>query len=378
MNKILFISLLFNLFLSTSIFAQEKDINHQKSEISIASALATIDLIRSVQNGEKATEADWEKLFSTDGFKYYFEKTAVKEEKQMIKNAIILCFDKTMQDKRDSLLALPLNEVDAHGYSLLVIHNFYKLSTCLNEVEKFMKNVDFKSVMDKAREVVKTFLPPEARNANVAPFSLYLIATLAEIKVSGLFVFFDMNLAKDYSEDNIANLLAHEYHHYYRGLGLQKMFEKYQPTNDILLEVLNEIHREGTADLIDKPAYPMEKMDYPASIIKAYVQDFEGTPSKLEQIDLITQNFLRNPTDEAKKAYNGIGGMIPFGGHSTGYYMSLVIRSQLGIEPIIETYCDIQGFVKLYNEAAKKTGSEYILSDIFMNHIDRLLRGESK
>ncbi len=352
--------------------------DHPQRKSSATSALATIDLIRSVQKGEKLTDADWEKLFSTDGFKCYFERTAAKGEKQMIKNAIILCFDKTKQSERDSLLALPLGEVDSRVYNLMVVHNFYKLSTRLDEVEEFLKNTDFESMMDKAQDVVKTFLPPEAGEAEINPFNLYLIATLGEAKVSGSFVFMDMNYAKDLSDSNTINLLAHEYHHNYRGIGLAKMFESNPPAQDILLVALNEIHREGTADLIDKPSSPMEEMDYPASLINAYLQDLKNTPAKLKQIDLITQNYLEEQTDETKKAYNEIGSMIKFGGHSNGYYMATLIKNQLGIEPIIKTYADIQSFIKLYNEAAKKAGNEYVFSDIFINHVDRLFKGEGK
>jgi hypothetical protein len=82
-------------------------------------------------------------------------------------------------------------------------------------------------------------------------------------------------------------VLAHEFHHNYRDMKIPGTLK------NPLLNVINSIHAESIADLIDKNGIPFTHLGaYGSEMLELYTQDFLNTAKTLKQIDSIVQLYL--------------------------------------------------------------------------------------
>jgi hypothetical protein len=71
-------------------------------------------------------------------------------------------------------------------------------------------------------------------------------------------------------------------------------------------------------------------------------------------------------------AYKNLPALISMGGHPNGFYMANLIRKELSLEEVINTYANPIEFIKTYNKAAQKAKNEYVFSRQFMEYLDNI------
>ena len=67
--------------------------------------------------------------------------------------------------------------------------------------------------------------------------------------------------------------------------------------------------------------------------------------------------------------------LLDFGGHPQGFYMSSLIKEELGLEPVINSFDNPVTFFRLYNQAARQSeDDEFVFSEKAMNYLESLER----
>ena len=121
---------------------------------------------------------------------------------------------------------------------------------------------------------------------------LFLICSIPDASVRNHSVLLDLNLAMDMTEDEIIQLLAHEFFHNYREATMTD-----EPQNSFW-KIFNSFENEGIADLIDKGEHP-ERMyaRYGASFETLYLHEYQNTASTLQKLDSLLLVYHANPAE---------------------------------------------------------------------------------
>jgi hypothetical protein len=327
------------------------------------SAVMAFDIAKRLLDRESVSEEDWENLFESEGYRNYLIYSNSNSQRKSIRNAIEVVFDPRRQEELDSLIVLPII-MNENYFSLGLIKNFTQLKNNFEEAEEFLQG-DFESIIASGDSLARLFLPENAQDSLPGLYDIHFIWSDPDAKVMENAIVFDLNMAFDRGKDDLIKIIAHEFHHNYRALTAKR--HKHP-----LMIQLNKIHQEGVADLIDKDKPPIQKLSlYPKTVIDVYNSDYENTPQKLKNLDSLTNVFLNQEIDSLT-FYGRLENYFGFGGHTNGFYMSLRIWENKGIQVLIDSYNDPVEFIKIYNEVARESSNEYVFSSEFIDFIEQI------
>ena len=77
------------------------------------------------------------------------------------------------------------------------------------------------TLLYRANEKTKKYLPERAWSSNPLLNDLFLIATIPDASVRDHAIFLDLNLALSMQEEELVDLFAHEFFHNYREMAYQ-------------------------------------------------------------------------------------------------------------------------------------------------------------
>ena len=355
------------LFLFSMVFlmtiATQAQMKNDAYEFSFESATRFIDLAKATTEGHMPTDADWNELFATEGYRAAFSgRDDSLEWKQSIKDAFMLVFDKNKTTIVDSIVALPMEK---RGEQFYFIYNFKNLKEHVGEMHSFMHHTDFSKMERHGNALAKRHLPKTYRDIQPNYQKYYFVAWDPESRAwDGIF----LDIYSFYSEgrSGMPRLLGHEMHHHYFAALLEKKYTK--DTQDPALIAIYRMQNEGTADLINKKEMPTSKLGgYDEEAVKIYNADYLSSPSVLAELDSLTCGYLDGSLSMTQ--YRKAQYCAHMDGHTTGDYMTFLIRKHFGLKAAINCLGDFPAFVRLYNEAARKSGT-YMFTDRFVKHIE--------
>ena len=164
----------------------------------------------------------------------------------------------------------------------------------------------------------------------------------------------------------LADLVGHEFHHYYRNRFVDLTQDQ------TTLGVLNQIHGEGIADLIDKAGWTRKPEADLTPDEAAFVKLYRDTPSVFRTMDDLLARMSGMKTGRGSLG-NELRKAVPQSGHPTGLYLAMVIDEELGREALVGVAVDPFAFFRLYQQAAVKKGGETPrFSDRALAFLDRL------
>lgn len=339
------------------------------SRCSIESAAAFLQMAQRAMQGTQPAEADWQKLFATEGYQRLFEVMGDKW-KGYIRQAFPVAFDPTRQAALDSLSAKP-----AQGWSVeeFMMHNFASMKPHIDELEALLTQSHFDELFRRADARVREFLPEKYRQATPRYKDFHFVCMDPESRTMEGDIFMDVYSFFYEGEQGMVNLLAHEMHHTFWDLPYA---EKYRETDDAVIRTLRRMQVEGMADMINKITMPTDRLGaYGPEFVEMYNQAYADTPEALQVLDEMVQGYLDKQVPQ--DIYDAATEVALYGGHTGGDYMVFLIRDRLGMEAAVNMCGDIVAFVKLYNEAARQAGT-YVLSDRFVNHVEKVMEGLRK
>ena len=350
-----------------SFSCREESFTDKFSSHSARGILAIGEVIRA---GETVDQDSWERLFETAGYRKYLATKRSDALRAMIKEAVLLAFSPDKVADVDSLMLLT---PDASDYQTIMSQNISTLARRQDEALCFMNETDFPALLSKANRLVKKYLPRRAVTADVPLNDLYLICTIPDASVRDHSVLLDLNLAMDMTEEEIVNLLAHEFFHNYREATMA------EGPRDSFWKIFDSFENEGIADLIDKGDHPETLYaQYGESFEALYISEYRNASGTLQKLDSLLAGYQ---AEAPEGEYAPVADLLVFNGHPTGYHMTGLIREEGMEKELIQVFDSPAAFAALYNKAAQRKnargGTEYILSRELLDHLDAVERSIS-
>lgn len=290
-------------------------------------------LSRDVEPGEDT----WASLFRTPGYRAL---TASEFSRDFFRECWRLAFQPSMQME------------DPPPRRARYIEHYRKVLARKDEIVAFLQKCKRShSLYDRAVEMAMEHLPPADYRDH---------PRLA-------FVVFDMDgrgyqpivvdpLSAMASGDGLVYFLAHEFHHHYVGelTGLRPGSSQY--TYSDLEWVVDQIHREGLANMVNWEADSRRGVHS-----EAYLEALRRAPEYLRFMDSRLQ-----AVQERGDTIEDIGGELrrnlAYSGHPVGYYMARTIRDNLGRASLLECTHDPLVFFLTFAEAERKAGLKQTLT----------------
>ncbi len=159
------------------------------------------------------------------------------------------------------------------------------------------------------------------------------------------------------NRDSLIPLLAHELHHQcvmkLRGIGQADGADQ----RSDLQWIVDQIHLEGMADMIDKVPWIEEG----SAAALGYREQVDRAPVYIEKLDQGIAAMIRDRGALAQVSAS-LRSDLPGSGHPVGLYMAQLIAGQLGAERLIGGVKDPLAFLEDYREAASLAGIDPHLS----------------
>lgn len=352
------------LFLSPAANAGDQS----RFSVDASSAQLYLDMARRARQGDMPADRDWDSLFVSPAYKALLDNIHwdKNEFRHNVREAFEIAYDPTRQATADSIAAL-LDDITGLDDELaFFVSTALSIRDRLDDYSSILSAVDMDSVVAAANSLALDLVPGHGAGLEPEVSPIYFIVWDLECRALNGGLFLDLNTFFHDGLTAATEALAHEMHHFYLGPVLESVYAL--DVNDGAVVALAANMREGVADIINKKSMPLESLvPYGDSMLKIYNDDYFNSPAVLAELDSITCRWLDGQIT-ADEYFSAAYGCAHFEGHTTGDFMTFLIRDCLGIDAVIESVGDIDAFVDNYNKAARAAGT-YTFSDRFVDHI---------
>jgi len=219
------------------------------------------------------------------------------------------------------------------------------------EVERLQEHLRVTPLESPAVRLARGLLPPAARPATDPPDAPPVAFVVFEKDGRGYVPVVLDALAAIEAGETLVLLLAHEFHHYYRNELLVFDPAKVAPEDEDIVWIVNQIHGEGLADLLNVPATiytddPGARSPWAAD----YRRAVEDAPEFLAQLGEI----LAGGCEPAQ--CRRLRREMLWSGHPVGYHMASFLAGR-GLETELAAGAgDPWAFFVLFDREARRTG----------------------
>ena len=324
---------------------------------------AFFSIAQTLSEDKQPTSDQWQALRKTKGYQFIFDDLKLKE-------SIKIAFSPSESQTRDSLLSLDTLNFQAHTIRHLLEAQQHGL-----EIKTYLQRTDFEALLRQAHANVRQFIPKRLSiDSSVPP--LYLAIFQPDAYAQNNVIIADLSAAKKVGKKAFVDILTHELYHYYRAVHLPFLddgdIQAFGGRHYPILKMMVDVQNEGSADLIDKTYPPSPKDPYfkllPEPLMQSYQRSFYDTPTVLEKID----SLLVLAANDTGYVSNEIYKLLDFGGHPQGFYMSSLIKEKVGLQAIVNSFDNPVAFIRLYNQAARDEGIEFVFSLKAMDYLEEL------
>ena len=285
------------------------------------------------------SHSDWEQLFRTPGYKILVSGEFSREF--FMENFRLVFKPNSKKELLDKLKS---------GRDISHLNHYIKIRDNRKLIDDQLKKLKINSYSKKAADRTLEFLP-QFSVSQFPPVS-FLIFESNGRGSSPIIVDLAATIEWDFE-----SFLAHEYHHWYRNRQLQIRFDKLNADERHLVNALSLIEAEGIADMVDKNDWYTKPSSAISDYARSYLQDVRRTPHVIESLDRIFSRM--NSKDNSIAGSKTILRHLPQRGHTTGYYMSMVILEIENKDRLVKCVGNPFEFIFLYNQAAKKSKGKY-------------------
>jgi len=311
-----------------------------------------LELTAVLEKDEEPADAQWDALFATPGY-------AVLLRSEFQRDYFVERFRLAFMPSRAEALKEQMKRDT--GLRAKILPHYVRVKTLRGAIEKWRTEQRPEDVYAEASRKAGSLLPDGAV-AGLPDVSFVIFAPDARgydpIVLDALYC---MDQGKALSD-----LVGHEFHHFYRNRFVDLTQDQ------ATLALLNQIHAEGIADLIDKAGWMRAPEAGLSPDEKAFVKLVRETPAVIKVMDnlLVRMSGMKTGRwtlgSELRKA-------VPQSGHPTGLFMAMLIDEEYGRGAVVKVALDPFEFFRLYQKAAAKRGGETPrFSDEALAFLDRL------
>jgi len=219
------------------------------------------------------------------------------------------------------------------------------------EIMEFRRVVDDPKFIRRANSIAKEYWPNEKVPDGFPPISFLFFSMDARGYDP---VILDLYYALDkYRKGGLVELIAHEFHHYYRNKVLSFSYPEGKDPDYIVIHTLDQVHLEGLADQMDK-VHSLANPYY-AKQNERYQKNLKTTPDDMRRLDsLLVEYSCIHDSCKAEIAKQ-ISRAVPNSGHPMGYFMSTTMKNFESLDYMLEDIGNPFQFFLRYNNLAKKS-----------------------
>jgi hypothetical protein len=309
-----------------------------------------------LRRGEEPPDSLWNVLWSVPG---YALLEAKERRRSMLTRGLRLAYLPSQQAAWDSVMR------GNPGWLGRVVPHLREVSAERDALVAYERTLASNDLVEQGQRLAQRYLPEGTIRSHPPPevSFLYFLDARGYPERILLDPLYFMRLR------NPVEVLAHEYHHYYRG----RIGRPQRPYgSDLLVWTLSTVESEGLAGMLDKRDLPsMSRAELEARYVdpsrRAYFVEYQveyrRSNERLRQTEDVLERIAEHP-DSAGPLGTWLHRELPDNGRIMGAFMSQVIERQLGRDRLVEVVGDPFAFWRLYNDAARLTnGAARVLSE---------------
>ncbi len=300
-------------------------------------ATVFLELTALLEKDQEPAPEQWDRLFATPGYAVLVKRDRPRD---FYAERFRLAFMPSMRAECEARVKKDT------GFNAQFLLHYVRARDMRKDIERRLEELRQMDIHGRAIARARALLPATA-GAEAPTVAFVIFAPDARgydpVVIDVLFSLDDKSRFEDF--------VAHEFHHWYRGrmVGLNQDAET--------LWVIDQIHAEGVADLVDRAGLPKKPAESLSPREKDYMRFYGETPAFLRKLDEALAKMADMKTGRRELAEE-LQRAVPLSGHPTGLYMAGLILEVHGREALVGTVPNPFAFFRLYDRAAvKKAGA---------------------
>jgi hypothetical protein len=289
---------------------------------------------------QEPTDAEWQRLLATPGY-----RLAARAYGDVLQEDLRLAFKPSRRAAFDSVTRL------GNGRAARLLH-LTRAASLRARLGVFRDSLVRSAVVARAVARAARFLPPGATDAGTPP--LVAFAIFADDGYSfGDSILVDLLHAE---QTDVVPFLAHEFHHtYVERLAPEPPASAGSPADRDLRTAIENLRKEGIADLIDKP-YPVSFAS-PAlgAYARTYNDEYAKTPATLRTLDSLLCLAADDTTSIADVGRRAKA-LLWSSGHANGAYIAREILETFGVDSLLPATKNPGAFLRTFAAAERAHG----------------------
>ncbi len=291
-------------------------------------------------SGVPVDDDAWDALFATPAFRWH---ASDEETRKRTRQRMELAF----QPDRAPVEA---EAARAEGYAAILWQHYLRIRDDREALAIYHAELKSSRVIEDALAIAQQALPSGIVKPQEWSTPVRLLFFGPDAFAGDDAIYLDLVQARG-QDQNLAHLLAHEFHHdYYDRVGTLAPLDEDSPWYWIV-HAVRQLHMEGTADRIDKQQYPIQQRrgDLPG-YADEYNRYYRETPQTLAQFDAALIEIARagEGAEIAREAWR----LFHYGAHPEGFFMANTIARAQGPEALIEDLGDPFAFVRRFQSVS--------------------------
>ncbi len=296
-----------------------------------------LELTSILEKDQEPTLEQWDDLFATPGYAVLLQE---EFRKDFFAERFRLAF---MPSRADALEEQMKKET---GFRARFLPHYLRVKTMRGAIERWAAEQRPAELYAEALEKARSLLPEGA----ISGWPVVSFVIFAPDARGYDPVVLDVLYCMD-KGGRLVDLVGHEFHHYYRN----RLVDLTQDQST--LWVINQIHAEGIADVIDKAEWTRRPEADLGPNERDFVKLYRESPSVIKIMDDILARMSEMKTGRGELGFE-LRRAVPQSGHPTGLYMAMLILEELGKPALVGAADDPFAFFRLYQEAATKRGGD--------------------
>ncbi len=296
-----------------------------------------LELTSVLEKDQEPAPEQWDALFATPGYAVLLQE---EFKKDFFAERFRLAF---MPSRAEALKEQMQKET---GFRAQFLPHYLRVKTMRSEIERWAAEQRPAELYTEALQKARSLLPEGAISGWPAVSFVIFAPDARGYDPVVLDALYCMDKG-----GRLVDLVGHEFHHYYRN----RLVDLNQDQST--LWIINQIHAEGIADVIDKAEWTRRPEADLAPNERDFVKLYRESPSVLRKMDDILTRMSEMKTGRGELGFE-LRRAVPQVGHPTGLYMATLILEELGKPVLVGAADDPFAFFKLYQKAATKRGGD--------------------
>lgn len=306
---------------------------HPQAVVDLSGVERFLEITNLLEQDIEPTAAQWDSLFATPGY-------AVLIRREFRRDFFVRRFELAFMPSKQAEFKEQMTKDT--GFWAQFLPHYLKAKSMRAEIQQRMEDLRSADFSREAMARARVFLPDSL------PDGMPSVAFVVFAPDARGYDPVVVDILYKTERDGFLDVIAHEFHHWYVAR-LAPDLTRYQD----VLWVIQQIHHEGIADLINVPHRLGQPPETLSASDRPYLDYLSASPATVRLVDSLLAAMLDHPSDVGNLGEQ-LRGAVPMSGHPTGYYMARTILEEMGRPALVGTVSNPFAFFRLYSRSAAR------------------------